>query len=62
MCSVAHNLTKAMWKFPALMLIVQKEIYKTYSLIRVALDQNRNAVFIRSTALCFILTVAIYSP
>ena len=31
------------------------------ALIRVALNQNRNAVFIRSTAFCFILTVAIYS-
>ena len=31
------------------------------ALIRVALNQNRNTVFIRSTAFCFILTVAIYS-
>ena len=31
------------------------------ALYRVAFNQNRNAVFIRSTDLCFILTVAIYS-
>ena len=30
------------------------------ALIPVALNQNRNAVFIRSTVFCFILTVAIY--
>ena len=31
------------------------------ALIRVALNQKRNAIFIWSTAYCFILTVAIYS-
>ena len=31
------------------------------ALHRVGFNQNRNAVFIRSVALCFILTVAIYS-
>ena len=31
------------------------------ALIRVALNRNRNAVYIRSPAFCFILTVAIYS-
>ena len=30
------------------------------ALNRVALNQNRNVVFTRSTAFCFILTVAIY--